>query len=78
MWKYEHDLPEDFGDYFATAGPLAIPGQIIVPMNATDTGGLPGFVNGVSQEDGSILYEANMIPGLDEPGYESWPGDSGD
>ena len=69
---------EDANGYFATVGPLAIPGQIIVPMNATDTGGLPGYVYGVSQEDGSILYEANMIPGPDEPGYESWPGDSRD
>ena len=64
--------------YFATVEPLAIPGQIIVPMNATDTGGLPGYVYGVGQEDGSILYKANMIPGPDEPGCDSWPGDSRD
>ena len=59
--------------------PTAIPGgQIIVPLNATDFGGLPGFVYGVNPEDGEILWECNMIPGPGEPGYESWPGDSAD
>ena len=83
--QYLH-YPEDFertedGDangYATTVGPTAIPGgQIIVPLNATDFGGLPGFVYGVNPEDGEVLWECNMIPGPGEPGYESWPGDSG-
>ena len=78
------NYPEDFektedGDatgYSTTVGPTAIPGQILVPLNGTDFGGLPGWVYGVSPEDGEILWECNMIPGPGEPGYESWPGDS--
>ena len=69
---------DDSNGYFGTAGPLAIPGQIIVPLNATDMGGLPGYVAGVSPDDGAVLWQANMIPGPGEPGYESWPGDSRD
>ena len=78
------DYPEDFektedGDstgYATTIGPTAIPGQILVPLNGTDFGGLPGWVYGVNPADGEILWECNMIPGPGEPGYESWPGDS--
>ena len=72
------DKSDDSNGYFGTAGPLAIPGQIIVPLNATDMGGLPGYVAGISPDDGAVLWQANMIPGPGEPGYESWPGDSRD
>jgi alcohol dehydrogenase (cytochrome c) len=71
--------PKDFaksGDsngYISTVGPLAIPGAIILPMNATDTGGLEGFVLGVSPADGSLLWKANMIPRPEEPGGDTWP-----
>jgi alcohol dehydrogenase (cytochrome c) len=71
--------PKDFsqaGDsngYISTVGPLAIPGAILLPMNATDTGGLPGYVVGVSPADGSVLWKANMIPGPGEEGYDTWP-----
>ena len=69
----------DSNGYATTVGPTALPGgQIIVPLNATDFGGLPGFVYGVNPEDGEVLWECNMIPGPGEPGYESWPGDSAD
>ena len=67
----------DAGDQtgYAVVGPMAIPGQIIVPLTATDFGGLPGSgsVYGVNPEDGEVLWECNMIPG--EPGYESRSGD---
>ena len=81
--QYLH-FPEDFGKtvdgdstgYAATVGPMAIRDQIIVPLNATDFGGLPGFVFGVNPADGKIIWKCNMIPGPGEPGHESWPGDS--
>jgi alcohol dehydrogenase (cytochrome c) len=75
----EFPYPKDFtkaqdsNGYMITAGALAIPGTIIVPMNATDTGGLPGYVLGVNPENGDIKWKANMIPGPGEPGSESWP-----
>ena len=71
--------PKDFaqtGDsngYFNTAGPLAIPGAIVLPMNATDTGGLPGYVIGVNPSNGDMMWKANMIPGPGEEGYDTWP-----
>ena len=80
--KIDRPYPKDFemaadsNGYFCTVGPLAIPGQIIVPMNATDTGGLQGYVHGHDSETGEQLWAANMIPGPDEPGGDTWPGDS--
>lgn len=71
-----YDKAEDANGYYSTVAPMAIPGKIIVPMNATDTGGLPGLVLAVHPESGEILWEANMIPKPGEPGSESWPGDS--
>jgi alcohol dehydrogenase (cytochrome c) len=74
--------PKDFAKaadstgYATTIGPMAIPGTIIVPMNGTDFGGLPGYVIGVNPENGDMKWKANMIPAPGEPGYESWPAGS--
>lgn len=73
-----YDKAEDANGYWSTVAPMAIPGKIIVPMNATDTGGLPGFVIAVDPDSGDVLWEANMIPGPGEPGVDSWPGNSAD
>ncbi len=73
-----YDMAEDANGYWSTVAPMAIPGKIIVPMNATDTGGLPGFVIGVDPDSGETLWESNMIPKEGEPGYDSWPGNSAD
>jgi alcohol dehydrogenase (cytochrome c) len=64
---------QDSNGYAITVGPMAIPGQIIVPMNGTDFGGLPGYVLGVSPENGQIAWKAPMIPGPGEPGHDTWP-----
>lgn len=67
---------EDATGYATTVGPLAIPGKLLIPLNGTDWGGLPGFVYAVHPDNGEILWESNMIPGPGEPGAETWPGDS--
>ncbi|PYM07852.1 MAG: hypothetical protein DMD82_04570 [Candidatus Rokuibacteriota bacterium] len=64
---------QDATGYATTLGPPAIPGTIIVPMNGTDFGGRPGYVIGVDPENGDMKWKANMIPGPDEPGYDTWP-----
>lgn len=80
--KIDRPYPKDFeqsddsNGYFCTSGPMAIPGQLIVPMNATDTGGLQGYVHGHDLETGEQLWAANMIPGPGEPGADTWPGNS--
>jgi alcohol dehydrogenase (cytochrome c) len=81
-WVKSYDgfpYPKDFaksGDsngYITTVGPMAIPGCIIVPMNATDSGGLPGYVLGVNPDTGEQMWKANMIPGPGEKGHDTWP-----
>jgi len=80
--KIDRPYPKDFekstdgNGYFCTSGGMAIPGQIIVPMNATDTGGLQGYVHAHDPETGERLWAANMIPAPGEPGGDTWPGDS--
>ena len=64
---------KDSNGYAVTVGPLAIPGTIIVPMNGTDFGGLPGYVLGVDPQSGNVKWQANMIPEKGEAGYDSWP-----
>jgi alcohol dehydrogenase (cytochrome c) len=64
---------KDANGYVTTVGPMAIPGTIILPMNATDTGGLPGYVLGVDPESGDLKWKANMIPAKGEAGYDTWP-----
>ena len=53
---------KDSNGYCTTVGPMAIAGAIIVPMNATDTGGLAGYVLGVNPETGD-----NAVEGADDP-----------
>ncbi len=82
-WVKSYDgfyYPKDFAKakdsngYCTTVGPMALPGgTIIVPMNATDTGGLPGYVLGVNAETGDMKWKANMIPAKGEKGYDTWP-----
>jgi PQQ-dependent dehydrogenase (methanol/ethanol family) len=64
---------QDANGYATTVGPTAIPGQIILPMNGTDFGGLPGYVIGVDPNTGDMKWKANMIPGPNEEGYDTWP-----
>jgi alcohol dehydrogenase (cytochrome c) len=74
--------PKDFAKakdatgYAVTVGPLAIPGTIIVPMNGTDFGGLPGYVLGVDPKTGDMKWKAHMIPAKGEPGADTWPAGS--
>ena len=73
----EFETTADGNGYFCTVNPIAIPGgKIIVPMNATDTGGLQGYVHAHSAATGERLWAAPMIPQPGEPGSETWPGDS--
>ena len=65
---------QDANGFITTVGPMAIPGGIIiVPMNATDTGGMQGYVLGVDAATGEQKWKAPMIPTQGEPGYDSWP-----
>jgi alcohol dehydrogenase (cytochrome c) len=64
---------KDSNGFISTVGPMAVPGAIILPMNATDTGGLQGYVLGVDPANGNIKWKANMIPAKGEPGGDTWP-----
>jgi len=68
---------KDASGYATTVGPMAISGgTIIVPMNGTDFGGLPGYVLGVDAGTGNLKWKAPMIPGPGEIGFDTWPAGS--
>ena len=69
----DFEKSKDANGYAITVGPMAVPGMLIVPMNGTDFGGLPGYVLGVNPDNGEVLWKANMIPGPGEVGYNTWP-----
>ena len=80
MKSYEgFPYPKDFAKakdangYAITVGPVGHSRQIIVPMNGTDFGGLPGYVLGVDPKNGDVKWKAAMIPGPGEPGHDTWP-----
>ena len=81
-FKIDRPYPRNFegtadgNGYFCTSNPVAIPGKLIVPMNATDTGGLQGYVHAHNLETGERIWSAPMIPQPGEPGADTWPGDS--
>lgn len=74
-FQYPKDFAKskDSNGYCITVGPMAVPGAIIVPLNAADTGGLPGYVLGADPASGNIKWKANMIPAKGEPGGDTWP-----
>ena len=80
--KIDRPYPRNFettpdgNGYFCTSQAVALPDKLIVPMNATDTGGLQGYVHAHSYDDGSQIFAAPMIPQPGEPGADTWPGDS--
>ena len=63
-YKIDRPYPRDFettadgNGYFCTAPATVIPGKLLVPMNATDTGGLQGYVHAHSTDTGERLWAA--------------------
>ena len=58
-----------------TQAPLAINGKIIVGMGGGE-GGLRGYIDAYDAKDGKRLWRLYTIPTQDEPGVETWEGDS--
>ncbi len=58
-----------------TLAPLAIDGKIIVGVAGGEFG-IRGFIDAYDAKTGERLWRFWTIPGPDEPGHESWSGDS--
>ena len=62
--------------YYITAAPLAIDGKIIIGVSGAEAG-IRGFVDAYDAKTGNRIWRTWTVPGLGEPGSESWGGQSG-
>src|SRR2546422_11057107 len=61
--------------YYLTLAPLAIDGKIIVGVSGAETG-IRGFIDAYDAKTGKRLWRTYTVPGVGEPGSETWRGES--
>jgi alcohol dehydrogenase (cytochrome c) len=66
----------DYHDgYTMTGAPLALKDRVVVGVAGGEFG-IRGFLAAYDLAGGKLLWKFNTIPGPDEPGHETWKGDS--
>jgi alcohol dehydrogenase (cytochrome c) len=73
LWEVKVASSSD--GYSMTSAPFALEGHIVVGVAGGEYG-IRGFVAAFSPNDGKSLWRFDAIPGPDEPGHETWAGDS--
>ena len=61
--------------YYMTMAPLVVDGKVMVGVSGGEFG-IRGFVTALDAGTGEELWKTYTIPGPDEPGNETWPGES--
>ena len=61
--------------YYMTMAPLVANGKVMVGVSGGERG-IRGFVAALDPGTGDEVWKAYTIPGPDEPGNDTWPGDS--
>ena len=61
--------------YYITMAPLVADGKILVGTSGGE-GGVRGFVAALDARTGEEVWKSYTIPGVGEPGNETWPGDT--
>ena len=61
--------------YYMTMAPLVVNGKVMVGVLGGELG-IRGFVTALDAESGGEVWKTYTIPGPDEVGHDSWPGDS--
>jgi alcohol dehydrogenase (cytochrome c) len=61
--------------YYLTLAPLALDGKIVVGVSGAEAG-IRGFIAAYEPKTGKQLWRTYTIPGVGEPGRESWGKDS--
>ena len=73
--RWETKVEDNATGYSITAAPLAIDGKIIVGVSGGETG-IRGFLDAYDAKTGKRAWRCWTIPGPEEPGRETWGGDS--
>ncbi len=61
--------------YYMTMAPLVVDGKVMVGVSGGEFG-VRGFVTALDAGTGEEIWKTYTIPGPDEPGNETWPGES--
>ena len=61
--------------YYMTMAPLVVNGKVMVGVSGGERG-IRGFVAALDARSGAEAWKAYSIPTPDQPGGDSWPGDS--
>ncbi len=61
--------------YYMTMEPLVVNGKVMVGVSGGERG-IRGFVAALDARSGAEVWKAYSIPTPDQPGGDSWPGDS--
>ena len=61
--------------YYITMAPLVADGKVLVGTSGGE-GGVRGFVAALDARTGEEVWKSYTIPGVDQPGNETWPGDT--
>ena len=61
--------------YYMTMAPLVVNGKVMVGVSGGERG-IRGFVAALDARSGAEVWKAYTIPTPDQPGGDSWPGDS--
>ena len=73
--RWETKVEDNATGYSITAAPLAIDGKIIVGVSGGEAG-IRGFLDAYDAKTGKLAWRCWTIPGQEEPGRETWGGDS--
>jgi alcohol dehydrogenase (cytochrome c) len=73
--RWQVQVADNKTGHSITAAPLAIDGKIIVGISGGEAG-IRGFLDAYDAKTGKLVWRFWTIPAPDEPGNETWGGDS--
>ena len=72
---WEQPVEDHRTGYYMTMAPLVVNGKVMVGVSGGERG-IRGFVAALDARSGAEVWKAYSIPTPDQPGGDSWPGDS--
>ena len=73
--RWDVEVADNATGHAMTLAPLALDGKIIIGVSGGEAG-IRGFIDAFDAKTGEKLWRYWTIPGPDEPGNETWGGDS--
>ncbi len=72
---WEQPVEDHRTGYYMTMAPLVVNGKVMVGVSGGERG-IRGFVAALDARSGAEVWKAYSIPTPDQPGGDTWPGDS--